>query len=309
MNPPTMFINGQRMRDHSARDLPPFSARLMPEFDKRRSIKDMFKRHTSNAQALLSQQDARVNDVHPTPAPAQSPKKDSVQRWSSKDHNQAATPAKRKASGSTVTGRVTKKSKAPPAASSSLHRGQRTLQVFFEKKSQPLQAGEPNETYSIQREVTPPKHPPCPLSQTSPSVATSHSRAPSITSPSAILGTKHPAFPNGENDLFDLADVQNVRDEHRVPSSAGSDVHDPIVAKEEWTKLFTKRQPPRCEEHDEPCTLFQTKKKGINSGRSFWICARYVNLSNSMSLSSSRAFRHASPSAMVVQTKEKDVGL
>ncbi|KAE9972978.1 hypothetical protein BLS_003801 [Venturia inaequalis] len=269
MNPPMMFVNGQRMRDHIAKDLPPFSAKLMPEFDKRRSIKDMFKRHASNgSRALLSQPDAGITGVHPTPATAPPPKKDSVERWSSKDRNQAATPAKRKASGSTTTGPPTKKSKAPAVASSSyLHKGQRTLQGFFQKKSQPLQPEELNKTCSIQRQATPPRHPPSQLSQTSPSVATSHSRAPSMTSPSA----KQLASSTGENDTVDLAD--------RPPSSTGSDVHDPIVAKEEWTKLFTKKQPPNCEDHDEPCTLFQTKKKGFNSGRSFWICARPVGAS------------------------------
>jgi AP endonuclease-2 len=53
-------------------------------------------------------------------------------------------------------------------------------------------------------------------------------------------------------------------------------VVDPIVAKEGWTKLFTKRQPPRCEGHNEPCISLETKKKGFNCGRSFWICARYA---------------------------------
>lgn len=302
MNPPTMFVNGQRMRDHSARDLPPFSAKLMPEFDKRRSIKDMFKRHISNgSQALLSQPDAGVNGAQRASATAQSPKKDPVQRWSSKDQYQAPASVKRKVSGSTITGPAIKKSKAPStASSSSLQKGQRTLQGFFQKESQPLQPVQPDNKCPIQREVTPPNHPPSTLSQTSPSITTSYNRPPSIMSPSANLQTKHPAFPTGENDAHDLADVQ---DKLRPLSSAGSDVHDPIVAKEEWTKLFTKKQPPRCEEHDEPCTLFQTKKKGFNSGRSFWICARYVNLSEFVSLCPflfSIALQHASSLPMAV---------
>lgn len=294
MNPPMMFVNGQRMRDHSAKDLPPFSAKLMPEFDKRRSIKDMFNRHASNgSQALPSLPDVGLNGAHSTPAAAPSPQKDLVQRWSSKDHNQVATPAKRKVSSFTTTGPATKKSKAPSATSSSnLHKGQRTLQGFFQKKSQPLQPEDLSKTCPIQREATPPRHPPSQLSQTSPSAATSHSRVPSNTSPSANLGTKQLDSSTDENDAVDLAD--------RPPSSTGSDVHDPIVAKEEWTKLFTKKQPPKCEDHDEPCTLFQTKKKGFNSGRSFWICARYVNLFDFMSLLSSLTTRFALSSAEAV---------
>jgi AP endonuclease-2 len=43
MNPPGVFKNGQRIRKITTKDHPPFSGKLLPEFDKRRSIKDMFK--------------------------------------------------------------------------------------------------------------------------------------------------------------------------------------------------------------------------------------------------------------------------
>ncbi|PZD36419.1 hypothetical protein A1F97_08324, partial [Pyrenophora tritici-repentis] len=41
------------------------------------------------------------------------------------------------------------------------------------------------------------------------------------------------------------------------------------ASREGWTKLFSKKPPPRCE-HGEPCTLYKTKKKGQNFGREFW---------------------------------------
>nr|AUZ20776.1 DNA lyase [Venturia effusa] len=273
-NPPTMFTNGRRMRDHSARDLPAFSARLMPEFDKRRSIKDMFKRHASNnSQSLQSQPAADANGTQSASTTAPSPRKESVQHWSSTGNYQAPTSIKRKISGSATTGPAIKKTKGnSTASSSSLQKGQRTLQGFFQKKPQPLKCEEPSNTYPQQQEVTTPTHPPSPLSQ-SPNVATSHDRASSILSPPPNLQAERPAFSTTKSEVLELADVQ---DEPRNATSPGSDVHDPIVAKEEWTKLFTKKKPPRCEEHDEPCTLFQTKKKGFNSGRSFWLCARPV---------------------------------
>nr|QIA15780.1 DNA lyase [Venturia carpophila] len=274
MNPPLMFSNGHRMRDHSAKDLPPFSARLMPEFDKRRNIKDMFKRHASNgSQSLLPKPDPAVHDAQLASTIVHSPKKEPIQRWSSEDQNQAPNLAKRKASGTTITGPAIKKPKAPSTApSSGLQKGQRTLQGFFQKKSQPLQPEVPHDTSPTQREMTTPKHPPSPLSQ-SPSVVTSQARAPSILSSPANLKTKNSTLPALQNDASELADAE---DRLSITSSPRTDVHDPIVAKEEWTKLFTKKEPPRCEEHDEPCTLFQTKKKGFNNGRSFWICARPV---------------------------------
>ena len=42
-------------------------------------------------------------------------------------------------------------------------------------------------------------------------------------------------------------------------------VHDPIVAKESWSKLLGKRVVPKCE-HDEDCISQLTRKPGINCG-------------------------------------------
>jgi AP endonuclease 2 len=47
MNPVGTFMNGQRLRELDAKDLLPLSAKLLPEFDRRRSIKDMFQRQKS----------------------------------------------------------------------------------------------------------------------------------------------------------------------------------------------------------------------------------------------------------------------
>ncbi|EOO01346.1 putative dna-(apurinic or apyrimidinic site) lyase 2 protein [Phaeoacremonium minimum UCRPA7] len=42
MNPPGMFEEGQRKKEWTTKDLLPLSAKLIPEFDRRRSIRDMF---------------------------------------------------------------------------------------------------------------------------------------------------------------------------------------------------------------------------------------------------------------------------
>ncbi|EAW22059.1 putative DNA lyase-like protein, partial [Aspergillus fischeri NRRL 181] len=61
-----------------------------------------------------------------------------------------------------------------------------------------------------------------------------------------------------------------------APASPQSNdtIIDPIVSKEDWSKLFTKKPIPKCEGHQEPCFSLTTKKPGINCGRSFWICLR-----------------------------------
>ncbi|KAA8917372.1 hypothetical protein TRICI_000484 [Trichomonascus ciferrii] len=45
-----------------------------------------------------------------------------------------------------------------------------------------------------------------------------------------------------------------------------------------WKHIFTPPPPPRCKVHNEPCKMMTTKKNGINRGRSFWVCSRYVSI-------------------------------
>ncbi|KAH7057336.1 Endonuclease/exonuclease/phosphatase [Macrophomina phaseolina] len=59
MNPPGMFDNGKRLRDWTLKDSPSFSGRLLPEFDRRRSIKDMFSRRPTNSQPVAKGQEAK----------------------------------------------------------------------------------------------------------------------------------------------------------------------------------------------------------------------------------------------------------
>ena len=47
MNPPGSFENGIRQREYDSKEVPAFSGKLLPEFNKRRNIKDMFARKPS----------------------------------------------------------------------------------------------------------------------------------------------------------------------------------------------------------------------------------------------------------------------
>lgn len=46
--------------------------------------------------------------------------------------------------------------------------------------------------------------------------------------------------------------------------------------KQQWREVFKQQEPPFCKIHQEPCKKMITKKKGINKGRAFWVCSRYV---------------------------------
>ena len=58
---------------------------------------------------------------------------------------------------------------------------------------------------------------------------------------------------------------------------ADEPVIDPSTSKESWSKLLTKPPAPLCE-HIEPCKLMKTKKSGVNCGRNFWMCQRYLHV-------------------------------
>jgi AP endonuclease-2 len=48
------------------------------------------------------------------------------------------------------------------------------------------------------------------------------------------------------------------------------------TANEQWTSIFTKKGPPKCDAHGIPCIELVTKKPGPNLGRRFWICSKPV---------------------------------
>src|SRR5208282_792488 len=47
-------------------------------------------------------------------------------------------------------------------------------------------------------------------------------------------------------------------------------------ASQQWTSIFTRKDPPLCDTHSLPCIELVTKKPGPNLGRKFWICSKPV---------------------------------
>eukprot|EP00879_Flechtneria_rotunda_P023622 GHRR01024993.1.p1 GENE.GHRR01024993.1~~GHRR01024993.1.p1 ORF type:complete len:629 (+),score=275.46 GHRR01024993.1:393-2279(+) len=41
-----------------------------------------------------------------------------------------------------------------------------------------------------------------------------------------------------------------------------------------WQRISRAMQPPVCKEHGEPCVIRTVKKRGVNNGRQFYVCAR-----------------------------------
>ena len=275
---PGMFKDGVRHRQWSTRDLLPMSAKLIPEFDRRRSIRDMFIKRPSlkseessfslsmvettqegkDADSVGGLQNGSTTPAEPPgttssssiaitaeshSATMPSPVKSSVKRLAE------ATPApvlpfKRGKSGPS--------SKISSPAKGQTRKGQSSLMGFFKPKFPELQRA--------------PEHQPTPTSafDTGLDTTSTASTIPQITA-SSHSNLSTPAMFADEyaspGKVFNLAEQKSVVD--------------PIVAKEGWSKLLGKRTVPRCE-HNEPCISLLTKKPGLNLGRSFYMCPRPI---------------------------------
>lgn len=255
MNPPGMFQDGKRLRDWVYKDLLPMSAKLIPEFDRRQSIRDMFTRKTTEPSscsevpsATQSGTSATSNGVAPTDAapenndkgtngPSGSEATDagdgpgtiSPASWGPKNSKRLAEPAGNPAK--VKRSRPTEASKDPKLK---LAPRQKTLQGFFKPKNSSPSKTE-DEAVPVSGVGIPPAH------------------VNNVPDPT------HPGRPHGDQGRTPLKPERSIAEPH------DERVFDPIEAKESWSKLLGRRTVPRCE-HGEPCISLVTKKPGVNCG-------------------------------------------
>ena len=286
MNPPGMFSNGQRQREYTVKDILPLSGRLIPEFDRRQSIRDMFSKRPiipveQSTQLKKTSEEALdvPNNNLPGPAPsADAPAdRDTLLDVSSANHitweasiavsndTVPSSPTNKRASSDRIANRPSKRGKpAPTSQSPTAHaKGQQSLKGFFQPRTTVVDGFGggliKGKTSTTDRQALP---------------------YFTITPTNSVQERK----PGRSHDAWTTTDgVSNSRKEINpsVPLNPGTespvgthDFHDPIESKESWSKLFTKPAAPRCEGHEEPCVSLLTKKNGINCGRSFWMCSR-----------------------------------
>jgi AP endonuclease-2 len=302
MNPPGMFKEGVRQREWNSKDLLPLSARLIPEFDRRRSIRDMFTKKSTLAKAETmgstlengetrdeEQVESQQHDVgqQNTSAPfgaATIITPDALSN-ASPVVGKNATPvplnltsaasltgspkANGKRPAETSTPRSLKRSKSGGSKATSTEtkgqstKGQSSLKGFFKPKAAPgggiIPALSPKSDDKQASSTTIAS--PAVSAMTSmffPGASTSASTNP-MDSPEKVHRPEEEPEQESPSKPFRVEDEKSVID--------------PIVAKESWSKLLSKRVVPRCE-HNEPCVSFLTKKPGVNCGRSFYMCPR-----------------------------------
>lgn len=249
MNPPDMFRNGERRREWNHKDLLPLSAKLIPEFDRRQSIRDMFTRQTSSTnlipnglEQIHSSQPAIIDTTNSTTRQsAHIPVTPEI--ITAKPELPASTPQPSLTSKRILTSpnekSVAKRNKLSPEAGGNTKSkkgpNQTTLRGFFMPKDVSTRTS--NSCVENDNQVSNPPR--------------------TNIEASCALEELKPASPGST--------LQNHSKEIAPFSVTGEAVFDPIQAKESWSKLLGKRIVPRCE-HNEPCISLVTKKAGINCG-------------------------------------------
>ncbi|KAI1365412.1 DNA lyase [Xylaria arbuscula] len=253
MNPPGVFKNGVRLREWSTKDMLPLSAKLIPEFDRRQSIKDMFFKKPSALKAMSSlSQESSVNQANSiseklvTPTP-QSTAESELPSATLATRSPVQTPSgslKRTSSASasaSTSNKSQKKARAGPNKEPS-GKGQSNLMGFFKPKP----TG--NDTKKPEEQI------PAPASGLDGTVEAEPSHTPTGSDVSKTCTNDSQGFSS-------QPDTESV--------------FDPIQAKESWSKLLGRRVVPKCE-HGDDCVSMVTKKPGVNRGRSFFVCPRPI---------------------------------
>ncbi|KAF9872190.1 endonuclease/Exonuclease/phosphatase [Colletotrichum karsti] len=296
MNPSDMFREGKRLREWSPKDLLPLSAKLIPEFDRRRNIRDMFMKKpapkptpadppssaaaedapTQESEQLVStpSQASDVPSSQSQSLPSPSATKIAASRPSNTLPPQTNLSTKRQAEArGPVTKRSTKRTKTNDTDSSGTktNNKQSTLTGFFKPKqpvTEPAGAagidGDEGNKNNGPGDRSPEAQMTTGLDRSLP-VASQDRAAVGV---STEIGSMSPASPSSQTKKLPALPLKTSAIE------TAERVFDPIETKEAWSKFsLGKRVVPKCE-HGEPCISFQTKKPGINCGRSFYICAR-----------------------------------
>ncbi|CAI7606221.1 unnamed protein product [Penicillium discolor] len=266
LNPPGMFNCGKRQQEYSNECALPASGRLLPEFDvdKRRSIKDMFARKPASipsGSVELAATPANMPATQVTESTATHTtvgSTDSARNGSTRiaERNQTPQIVSRKRSQPLPTTFAKRPKSAALTSPSVSTAGQKTLTGFFKPKSV--------DVYEATRS---------PMASPGPSTP-SLNRKPSETPQEQGKALGINQQPPGSQEDIIRKEVDTSTEWPKASKFVDDTIIDPIVSKEDWSKLFTKKPVPPCDGHQEPCISLTTKKPGMNRGRSFWICPR-----------------------------------
>ncbi|KAI9839086.1 MAG: Class II abasic (AP) endonuclease [Thelocarpon superellum] len=278
MNPPGIFAQGTRIGRVTLKDTPALSGRLIPEFDRRGNIRDMFKRSSTSgskpdavAPPTLASDVSACSGSSVMTSPTTRPNASALPVASLVSASGSGEPSPGKRQQASSPDRPTKRSKArsTPAPVSDPGPSQQSLTAFLQPR--PILRSN-----AFPTRLTMPELPELPTPGTL-SLAPSPSLGPRLPW-SSQPSERENQSPNQQDGGQDTTTPTVDHGAHMTEDEA---VFDPIVSKESWSRLFTQPAAPRCESHREPCQLMTTKKSGVNCGRAFWMCARPLGPSGS----------------------------
>ncbi|RYP44808.1 hypothetical protein DL768_008766 [Monosporascus sp. mg162] len=245
MNPEGMFRDGNRLRDWTAKDLLPMSAKLIPEFDRRQSIKDMFFKKPAmvpKPSAALAKEPSPNEKQQSETTPI--PTRDSSESPLPQPEPLASAPSPRKPSNTGLkrtpsttssTSRPQKKTKGTLSREPS-GKGQSSLKGFFAPKT----TSSPGKKADTEDQGT--------------SLDELNSTPEGAALAEATEGMSYQLDAGTPKDASTPTGTEKIID--------------PIQSKESWSKLLGKRVLPKCE-HGEDCISLVTKKAGANRGELF----------------------------------------
>ena len=257
MSPLGTFECGVRSKEWSVKEVPSLSGKLLQEFDRRRTIKDMFNKKPvlSTAESSESGFDREQGSILPA-SQGQAPDAAIPTEPATQSVISSQIPVvdsirakKRPASSTNVTTSKRLKSSVTPTMSNVMNVGQQSLKGFFAPKTQDLTVAAGDD------------------------IASNESPFMSITQVDTDNGTTDTA--EAHTPPANTAAVACSPSLIMDSSPVSAEIFDPIASKDSWSRLFTKPVPPRCD-HGEPCKIMKTKKAGFNCGREFWMCQRLV---------------------------------
>lgn len=279
MNAVGMFQDGFRQRNWTVKDLLPISAKLLPEFDRRRNIRDMFVKIPSLTKEESSTDLDKVDGESGPETPTTGDHCGVVEKALQYTFNTASQDSAVKQPARTTSNCDTGKS-----INSMISKGKRSTE------SLPFQRDQ-KRTKSANSKTSTNKNPQRMAQSTLQGFFIPKTQAPggqpnvqSSTPPSNSINSNHSPSPYPRQETRENLALTNASGGYNAPEGGEylstpinigneEDIIDPIVAKESWSKILGTRIAPRCE-HNEACKMLSTKKPGVNCGRSFYICAR-----------------------------------
>ena len=250
MNPSGMFNDGKRLEEWSTKNLLPTSGKLIPEFDRRRNIRDMFSRKPSLPMGKNSLgDDDKATDLPNLPPLLPSPSLvsngqdlDTLSQVTSNTSTQtvSASPVKqgpqKRGQKPAAPTPPAKRNKSSTKSATANGNGQKSLKGFFAARTVPVVG----------------KNTPDP----------------------------EPAADESSTAIKSIKSLDSNQDASLPASPSAEDVAATFESQKSWGKLFSRPIAPKCE-HNEPCKTMLTKKPGVNCGRSFWMCNRPLGPSGS----------------------------